>query len=225
MISIKNTNKSYHEELVLKDVNLEIKDGEFVTFVGRSGVGKTTLFKLLIGEEKQDSGKMIVNSWNVGELARKQVPYYRRRLGVVFQDFKLLSKKTVYENVAFTLVVSGASNKKIKELVPQAIGLVGLSGKEERFPEELSGGEQQRCAIARAIVHQPKVLLADELTGDLDAIYSWEIMEILLKINKLGNTVLIATHDRDIVNRLRKRVVTIEDGKIIRDQKVGRYVI
>ena len=225
MISIKEINKSYHDELVLKDINLEIKDAEFVTFVGRSGVGKTTLFRLLIGEEWPDSGNIMVNGWNVGNLSKRKISYYRRKLGIVFQDFRLLSMKTVYENVAFALVVSGASNKKIRELVPQAIGLVGLTGKEDRFPEELSGGEQQRCAIARAIVHQPKVVIADELTGDLDAIYSWEIMEILLKINKLGNTVLIATHDRDIVNRLRKRVVTIEDGKIIKDQVVGKYVI
>jgi len=225
MISLTGVNKKYHEELVLKDVNLEVKDGEFVTFVGRSGVGKTTLFRLLIGEERPDAGKIMVNGWNVGDLSKSKIPYYRRKLGIVFQDFKLLSRKTVYENVAFTLIVSGASNKRIKELVPEALGLVGLTGKEDRFPEELSGGEQQRCAIARAIVHQPKILIADELTGDLDGIYSWEIMEILLKINKLGNTVLIATHDRDIVNRLRKRVVTIEDGKLIKDQAVGKYVI
>lgn len=226
MIKLKNVTKLYSKDVVaLQDINLEIADGEFVTVVGRSGTGKTTLIKLLIGEEKPDSGTIHVNEWNVGELSKRRIPYYRRKLGVVFQDFKLLLKKTVYENVAFALMVSGASNKKIKELVPQALGLVGLTGKEDRFPHELSGGEQQRCAIARAFVHKPKVLIADELTGDLDAIYSWEIMEILLKINKLGNTVLIATHDRDIVNRLNRRVVTIESGKIIRDQKHGKYVI
>ncbi|MFA6296745.1 MAG: ATP-binding cassette domain-containing protein [Patescibacteria group bacterium] len=225
MIEFKQINKSYSDGLVLSDINLTVNDGEFITFVGRSGVGKTTIFRLLIGEEKPDSGELIVNGCNVEKLSKSRIPYYRRKLGVVFQDFKLLSRKTVYENVAFTLVVSGASNKKIKELVPQAIGLVGLSGKEERFPHELSGGEQQRCAIARAIVHQPKILIADELTGDLDAIYSWEIMEILLRINKLGNTVLIATHDRDIVNRLNKRVITMENGKIAKDQRVGHYMI
>ncbi|MDD3887728.1 MAG: ATP-binding cassette domain-containing protein [Patescibacteria group bacterium] len=225
MIEFKQINKSYSDGLVLSDINLTVNDGEFITFVGRSGVGKTTIFRLLIGEEKPDSGELIVNGCNVEKLTKSRIPYYRRKLGVVFQDFKLLSRKTVYENVAFTLVVSGASNKKIKELVPQAIGLVGLSGKENRFPHELSGGEQQRCAIARAIVHQPKILIADELTGDLDAIYSWEIMEILLRINKLGNTVLIATHDRDIVNRLNKRVITMENGKVAKDQAVGRYMI
>lgn len=225
MIDLKHINKSYNDGLILNDVNLIINDGEFVSFVGRSGVGKTTIFRLLIGEEKPDSGEIVVNGCNVEKLSKSKIPYYRRKLGIVFQDFKLLSKKTVYENVAFTLLVSGASNKKIKELVPEALGLVGLSGKEERFPNELSGGEQQRCAIARAIVHQPKILIADELTGDLDAIYAWEIMEILLKINKLGNTVLIATHARDMVNRLNKRVITMENGKIIKDQKVGRYMI
>ncbi len=225
MIELKHINKSYQDALVLSDINVTINDGEFVSFVGRSGVGKTTIFRLLIGEGKADSGELIVNGCNVEKLSKSKIPYYRRKLGVVFQDFKLLSRKNVYENVAFTLIVSGASNKKIKELVPQAIGLVGLSGKEDRFPHELSGGEQQRCAIARSIVHQPKILIADELTGDLDAIYSWEIMEILLRINKLGNTVLIATHDRDIVNRLNKRVITMEGGKIMKDQQVGRYMI
>lgn len=226
MIKLTNVSKIYPPNITaLIDINLEIKEGEFVSIVGRSGVGKTTLIKLLIAEEKPTSGKIEVLGWEVSQLKKRDIPYYRRQIGVVFQDFKLLESKTVYENVAFTLMVCDVSSSKIKKLVPQALALVGLGGKEKRFPKELSGGEKQRLAIARAFVHRPNILLADELTGELDALYAWEIAEILIKINKLGTTVMLSTHDRDIVNRLRRRVVTLEDGKIIRDQKIGKYLI
>ncbi|MEW6407211.1 MAG: ATP-binding cassette domain-containing protein [Patescibacteria group bacterium] len=226
MIKLTNISKIYPPDITaLTDINLEIKEGEFISIVGRSGVGKTTLVKLLIAEEKPTSGKIEVLGWEVSRLKKRDIPYYRRQIGVVFQDFKLLESKTAYENVAFTLMVCDISPSKIKKLVPQALALVGLGGKEKRFPKELSGGEKQRLAIARAFVHRPKILIADELTGELDALYAWEIAEILIKINKLGATVMLSTHDRDIVNRLRRRVVTLEEGKIIRDQKIGEYLI
>lgn len=226
MIKLENVSRVYNDNVkAVHDLNLSIKEKEFVSVVGRSGSGKTTLIKLLIGEEKATSGTVEVNGWELNKIKRKKIPYFRRNIGVVFQDFKLLQKKTVAENIAFALVVLGRPKQEINDKVPKVLSLVGLSGKGSRFPHELSGGEQQRVAIARAVVSEPKLLIADELTGDLDAIYSWEIMEILLKVNKFGTTVVIATHDRDIVNRLQKRVVTLEDGNIIRDQKKGRYVI
>lgn len=226
MIKLQNVSKIYPPDITaLSNINLEIKEGEFASIVGRSGVGKTTLVKLLIGEEKPTSGKIEVLGWEVSRLRQEDISHYRRQIGVVFQDFKLLESKTAYENIAFALMVCDYLPKKIKEIVPRALALVGLGDKAKRFPKELSGGEKQRLAIARAFVHQPKILLADELTGELDALYAWEIAEILLKINKFGTTVLLSTHDRDIVNRLRKRVVTLEDGKIIRDQKVGEYLV
>jgi cell division transport system ATP-binding protein len=226
MIKLINISKIYPPDIAaLSNINLEIKEGEFVSVVGRSGVGKTTLVKLLIGEEKPTSGKIEVLGWEVSHLRKFDIPYYRRQIGVVFQDFKLLESKTAYENVAFALMVCDVLPSKIKKTVMQALSLVGLGGKEKRFPKELSGGEKQRLAIARAFVHRPKVLLADELTGELDALYAWEIAEILVKINRLDTTVLLSTHDRDIVNRLRRRVITLEEGKIIRDQRVGEYLI
>lgn len=226
MIKLTNIFKHYPPNiLALSNINLEIKEGEFISIVGRSGVGKTTLVKLLIAEERPTSGKIEVLGWEVSQLRKRDIPYYRRQIGVVFQDFKLLESKTAYENVAFALMVCDAPSGKIKKTTRQALALVGLGDKEERFPKEMSGGERQRLAIARAFVHRPKVLLADELTGELDALYAWEIVEILIKINQLGATVLLSTHDRDIVNRLRRRVVTLEEGKIIRDQKIGTYLI
>jgi cell division transport system ATP-binding protein len=225
-ITLKNVSKAYPKDIIaLQNINLEIKKGEFVSIVGRSGTGKTTLVKLLIAEETPTRGEINVLGWNVSKIKHRKIPFYRRQVGVVFQDFKLLSKKTIYENVAFAMMVCEAGNTRIKKVVPKALSLVGLAGKENRFPHELSGGEQQRVAIARAFIHHPKILIADELTGELDALYAWEIMEILLKINKLGTTVILSTHDKDIVNRARKRVVALEEGKIIRDQEKGRYVI
>jgi len=226
VIKLKNVSKVYPKNIIaLQNINLEIKKGEFVSIVGRSGMGKTTLVKLLIAEEPPTRGEINVLGWNVSKISKRKIPFYRRQIGVVFQDFKLLNKKTVYENVAFAMMVCEAKNSQIKKVVPKVLSLVGLAGKENRFPHELSGGEQQRVAIARAFIHRPKILIADELTGELDALYAWEIMQILLKINKLGTTVILSTHDKDIVNRVGKRVITLEEGKIIRDQEKGRYVI
>lgn len=226
VISLEDASKVYGDNSVaLRNVNLEVKEKEFISIVGRSGSGKTSLIKMLTGEEKPTSGEVMVNGWDLTQIKRSKVPYFRRQVGIVFQDIKLLKQKTVAENVAFALMVLGEPRHEIHKRVPKALNLVGLAGKGTRFPDELSGGEQQRVAIARAVVHKPDILIADELTGDLDAIYAWEIMEILLKINKMGTTVLMATHDRGIVNRLQKRVLTIEDGTIIRDHKKGRYVI
>lgn len=226
MIKLQNVSKIYQKDIIaLENISLEIKRGEFVSIVGRSGTGKTTLVKLMIAEEKPTAGKIVICGWNLETLKKRFIPFFRRQIGVVFQDFKLLNKKTTYENVSFAMMVCGYKNREIKETVPKVLNLVGLQDKADRFPEELSGGEQQRVAIARAFVHRPKLLIADELTGDLDAIYAWEIMEILLKINRLGTTVVVATHDKDIVNRANKRVITLEEGKIIRDHKKGKYVI
>lgn len=228
MITVKLTNvsKIYPKNIAaLSNINLEVREGEFVSIVGRSGVGKTTLVKLMVGEDRPSSGRVEVLGWEISNLSKREMPYYRRQIGVVFQDFKLLEKKTAYENVAFTQEVCDTPTKKIKEDVPRALALVGLAGKEKRYPIELSGGEKQRLAIARSFVHHPRLLIADELTGELDALYAWEIAMILVKINQLGATVILSTHDRDIVNRLRRRVVTLEDGRIIRDQRVGEYLI
>jgi len=226
VVKLVNISKTYPPNVVaLSNIDLEIRKGEFVSVVGKSGAGKTTLAKLLIGEEKPSSGKMEVLNWQVANFSKRDLSYYRRQIGVIFQDFKLLERKTVYENVAFALMVCETPNKNIRKTVPQILSMVGLSGKEKRFPDELSGGEQQRLAIARSLVHHPKLLIADELTGNLDALYAWEIVEILLRVNELGTSVVLFTHDRDIVNRLKRRVVTLEEGKIIRDQKTGGYMI
>jgi cell division transport system ATP-binding protein len=226
IVEIKNVSKKYSKDIVaLDNVNLSIEEGDFVSIVGRSGTGKTTLVKLMIAEEQPTEGNVRIFNWDLSKIRKRQTPQFRRRIGVVFQDFKLLSRKTVYENVAFAMMVSGKSRLEIKKTVPQILELVGLKDKARNFPQELSGGEQQRTAIARAFVHQPKLFIADEMTGELDVLYAWEIMEILLKINKLGTTVILATHDRDIVNRVNRRVVTLEGGKIIRDQKQGDYLL
>jgi len=229
IIELKKISKiydKYNKEVVaLDNVSFSIEKGEFVSIVGRSGTGKTTLVKLMIAEESPTAGDIKVLDWDVNKIKKRKIPEFRRQIGVVFQDFKLLTRRTVYENVAFAMLVSGESKSAIRKTVPQVLDLVGLRDKAHRFPKELSGGEQQRTAIARAFVHKPKLLLADEMTGDLDALYAWEIMEILLKINQLGTTIVIATHDRDVVNKVNKRVITLEDGRIIRDQQKGDYLL
>lgn len=229
IIELKKVSKIYDkynkEAVALDNVSFSVEAGEFVSIVGRSGTGKTTLIKLMIAEERPTAGNVKVLSWDVNKIKKRKIPEFRRQIGVVFQDFKLLTRRTVYENVAFAMLVSGKSKSAIKKTVPQVLDLVGLRGKAHHFPKELSGGEQQRTAIARAFVHKPKLLLADEMTGDLDALYAWEIMEILLKINQLGTTIVLATHDRDIVNKVNKRVITLEEGQIIRDQQKGDYLL
>jgi cell division transport system ATP-binding protein len=225
MISLQGVSKFYGKNQVVDNVDLNIKSGEFVSIVGQSGAGKTTLVRLLIGEEKVDEGEVIVGDWNITDLSKREVPYLRRQIGVIFQDYKLLPKKTLEENISFALEVSGGSNEKIKKIVPSVLKIVGLEDKKNRYPHEVSGGEGQRVAIARALVHQPKILLADEPTGNLDSINANEIIDILLKINNFGTTVVLVTHNREIVNRLKKRVISMDNGRVIADQAHGKYII
>lgn len=226
MITLLHVSKSYsRRNKVLSDVNLHIKAGEFVSVVGQSGAGKTTLVRLLIGEERADEGQVVIGDWDITRLGRHEIPYLRRQIGVIFQDFKLLPKKTLRENVAFALEVCGSSQAKIKKIVPSVLKIVGLEDKGGRYPHEVSGGEQQRAAIARALVHQPRILLADEPTGNLDAINADEIMELLLRINKFGTTVILVTHNKEIVNRLNRRVITMDKGRIVSDKVHGKYLL
>ncbi len=226
MISFEKVNKIYPGNIsALTDINLHIKPDEFICLVGPSGAGKSTLIKLINREEKATEGKVLVAGKDVGKLKPPQLPFLRRRIGFVFQDFKLLPKKTVYENVAFALEVAGISDEQIRKTVPFVLKMVGLSGKEDKFPNELSGGEMQRVALARALVHQPKILIADEPTGNLDIKTAWGVIELLVKINKFGTTVIMATHNKEIVDRLRTRVVVIEKGKIVSDKKLAKYKI
>lgn len=226
MIRFSNVFKTYQPEThALKGVSFHVKPGEFVSIVGQSGSGKSTLAKLLFAEERPTSGKIVIGDWDITKIHHSQVPTLRRQIGVVFQDFKLLPRKTVHENVAFALEVAGAPGKRIKEVVPQVLKIVGLGDKTDRYPRQLSGGEQQRVSIARALVHRPKIIVADEPTGNLDTITSREIVELLKKINEFGTTVVLVTHDRDIVNALKKRVLTIHQGKIVSDVEHGKYVL
>lgn len=226
MIKLLNISKIYpHNIKALDSVTLHIKPGEFVSIVGQSGSGKTTLVKALIGEEKVSQGKVIVGGWDITSIGEREVPFLRRQIGVVFQDFKLLDRKTLFENVAFALQVCGQTPKKIKAIVPHVLKIVGLESKMDRYPLEISGGEQQRVVIARSLVHRPKILLADEPTGNLDSINAKEIIELLQKINKFGTTVILVTHNREVVNKLRKRVITIDGGRIVGDQEVGKYIL
>ena len=226
MIHLINVTKTFEPKTVaLKNINLHIEPGEFISIVGQSGSGKTTVARLLIAEIRPDKGKIVVGGWDITDIKHRQIPLLRRQIGVVFQDFKLLPKKTVFENVAFALQVSGVPKVRINKIVPQVLKIVDLGDKLNRYPQQLSGGEKQRVAIARALIHRPKILLADEPTGNLDAINSKEIIDLLLKINEFGTTVVLVSHDKEIVNGLKKRVVTLENGEISQDQKVGKYVI
>lgn len=225
MINLKNVSKFYGKNKVLDDTSLFIKSGEFVSIVGQSGAGKTTVVRLLIGEERADAGKVQVGDWDITRLSRREIPYLRRQIGVIFQDFKLLPKKTLEENIAFALEVSGGKREKIKKIVPSVLKIVGLEGKGKRYPSEVSGGEKQRAAIARALVHQPKILLADEPTGNLDALNADEIIELLLRINNFGTTVVLVTHNKEIVNRLNHRVITMDNGHVISDKENGKYLL
>ncbi len=226
MIKLTGVSKFYPPNVwALSKVSLQVKSGEFVSIVGQSGTGKTTLAKILFAEEKPTEGEVIVGGWDITHIKEYEVPYLRRQMGFVFQDFKLLQKKNVYENVCFAMQTCGMDNYKIGLIVPQILKIVGLSNKVNLYPNQLSGGEQQRVAIARALVHQPKLLIADEPTGNLDSINTREIIDLLLKINKLNTTVLLVTHNRDVVNNLNKRVITFEAGRIISDQQNGRYIL
>src|ERR1700759_1971273 len=225
MILLDRVTKTYSKDLgaALDRISLHVEPKEFVIVVGQSGAGKTTLLRLLTREERPTSGKIVIGGIDYDKLKDKQVPMLRRKIGVVFQDFKLLPNKTVFENVAFALEIIGVSRREIKDTVPPVLDIVGLKGKEARMPKELSGGERQRVAIARAIVRQPKILIADEPTGNLDPKHAWDVIRVLEKINHYGTTVLLTTHNQDIVNKLKRRVVTIEGGHIASDKANAGY--
>ncbi len=229
MINFQSVSKIYrvnsHTSTALEDISFDIVPGEFVSLVGRSGAGKSTVIRLLIGEEKPTKGKVIVSSHDVNKLKSSELPHLRRHIGVIFQDFRLLTNKTAYENVAFALEAAGRPQIEIEEFVPQALGMVGLTDKMHNFPSELSGGEKQRVAIARAMINHPDVLIADEPTGNLDPFNTAEIIKLLLKINELGTVVILATHNKEIVDELKKRVVSLEKGKIVKDEEKGKYIL
>ena len=209
----------------LDDVSFEIKPKEFVCLAGKSGAGKTTLLKLLLVEERPTGGKVFFDNVDIEEIGFETLPYLRRKIGVVFQDYKLLPSKTAYENVAYVMEVIGATDEEIERDVAEVLDIVGLADKACNFPAQLSGGEKQRVAIARALIHRPEVILADEPTGNLDPYHTLDIIKILMKINEMGTTVILATHDKDIINSLDKRVITLHEGKLIRDEERGRFVL
>jgi len=225
MILLDRVTKKYSrsEGEALNRITLHVEPKEFVIVVGQSGAGKTTLLRLLTCEERPTSGKIVVGGIDYDKLKDRDIPLLRRKIGVVFQDFKLLPNKTVFENIAFALEIVGASNHEIKTTVPKVLSIVNLKGKEKNMPRELSGGERQRVAIARAIVRQPRILVADEPTGNLDPKHAWDVIKVLEKINRYGTTVLLTTHNQEIVNKLKRRVVTIQDGKITSDRAHSGY--
>ena len=227
MIEFKNVSKIYSESsFALKEISFQIVKGEFVSIVGQSGAGKSTLLKMIFAEEKPTQGSILIKGRNISKIKSDKMPILRRHIGVVFQDFKLLNRKTVFENVAFAMEVSGKTDKEIKDDVPQVLEIVGLTNKISSYVNELSGGEKQRVSIARALVHRPDIIIADEPTGNLDLVNTWDIVQLLMKINQYGTTVVLATHNREIVNLISKRVITIEKGKISRDQQdKGKYLI
>ncbi len=224
MIRLKDIYKEYENGTkALKGVSLQIDDGDFVFLVGPSGSGKSTIIKLITGEIQATDGRLMVNGFNMNDITEKQIPLMRRTLGVVFQDFRLIEKKTVSENLEVAMRAVGATTREIQRRIPYVLGLVGLSGKAKQYPTQLSGGEQQRVAIARALANNPSVIIADEPTGNLDPARSLEIMSLLEKINNMGTTILVVTHERELVNRFDKRVIAIESGRIISDGSGGYY--
>ncbi len=222
-MSLRGVRKVYpNGKAALDDVDLTLGEGEFVFLVGPSGAGKTTLLKLLIRDERPTSGEVILDGRNLARVPRRKVPELRRKIGIVFQDYKLLPTRTVRENVAFALEVTGTPRRQIRPAVERALAVVGLGAQADQLPTTLSGGEQQRTAIARALVHEPRLIIADEPTGNLDPLISWEIIQLLLRINELGVTILMATHNASVVTALRRRVVALEEGRVVRDE-VGGY--
>ncbi|MFA6252258.1 MAG: ATP-binding cassette domain-containing protein [Candidatus Paceibacterota bacterium] len=231
MIEFKQVSKDYVSNIgkevkpALREVSFSVKDGEFITLCGRSGAGKTTVLRMIACEEKPTSGAVLFYGQNTIDIKEKDAYTIRQQLGFIFQDFKLLPYKTVFENVAYALEVIGQDTKKSKDEVMKVLDLVGLTKKANRFPKELSGGEQQRTSIARALIHRPRVILADEPTGNLDPYHSRDIMKVLMKINEAGSTIILSTHNKEIVNAIKKRVITIDDGRIVRDEENGMFFI
>jgi len=225
MIYFNNVTKKYKNSICLDDVCISISQGEFVSIVGHSGAGKTTLTKLILAEEKPTAGSVFFDSVDINKLSHKELIKFRRKVGTVFQDFRLLPNKTVYENIAFAMEALDRDDDDIAEDVPRVLELVGLSSKSNLFPHQLSGGEKQRLAIARAIITQPDLLIADEPTGNLDPSNTDEVVELLKRLNEMGTTIILATHNKSIVDQIKKRVITIEGGRIIRDDKEGKYML
>jgi len=227
MIYFDNVSKTYGggRGVALEGVSFQVAPKEFVSIVGHSGAGKTTLLKMLIAEDKPTDGQVFFESLDIHKIPRSRLPKYRRKIGTIFQDFKLLPHKTAYENISFAMEANGRSDDEIAENVPQALALVDLEDKIWNFPGELSGGEKQRVAIARAIVNQPDIIIADEPTGNLDPIATYEVVQILRKINDLGTTVIMTTHNKGVIDELEKRVITMDEGRIVRDDKSGKYVL
>ena len=231
MISFQSVTKIYPSHsnssptIALEDVSFEVKPQEFVSIVGRSGAGKTTLLKLLLAEEKPTSGQIFFKDIDVHKIKPERLSGLRRKIGVVFQDYKLLPSKTTYENIAYVMEVIGTRNEEISRDVPEVLDIVGLTDRAFNLPAELSGGERQRAAIARALIHRPEIILADEPTGNLDPYHTLDIIRLLLKIQEIGTTVILATHNKEIINRLGKRVVTLEKGRVIRDEERGRFIL
>ncbi len=226
MLYFENVTKDYgFSDIVLDGIDLVIDKGEFVSIVGHSGAGKTTLIKMILAEERPTKGKISFNSIKINKLKGKELTKFRRRIGVVFQDFRLLSNKTVFENIAFAMEVAGKTDEEIHSIVPSVLDLVDLRNKINHFPDQLSGGEKQRIAIARAVVNRPDILIADEPTGNLDPVNTYDIIQILKKINDSGTTVILTTHNKGIIDHLKKRVIVMEGGKIIKDEKVGKYTL
>ena len=226
IINFDSVSKIYNSHsIALQNISLSIDKGEFVSIAGKSGAGKSTLLKLLIAEERPTKGRVIFYNQEIHKISDSQLPKYRRKIGMVFQDYRLLPNKTAYENIAYAMEVNGFLDKDIEKDVPQVLELVGLKDKAFNFPHALSGGEKQRVAIARALVQRPEVMVADEPTGNLDPLNAYEIIRLLLKINELGTTVLLATHNKEIIDSLGKRVVILDKGKLIRDEENGKYLI
>ena len=226
MIKFQNITKIYPpKKIALDKVSFKIRPQEFVSITGKSGAGKTTLLKLLLAEESPTQGRVFFKEINVHKIKKHALPKFRRNFGTVFQDYKLLEQKTVYENVAYCLEVMGKSEAEITKNVPQVLEIVDMAEKAFNFPQELSGGEKQRVAIARALIHRPEVIIADEPTGNLDPYHTWDIVRLLVKIHELGTTVILATHDKEIINFLQKRVITLQEGRLVRDEERGRFIL
>ncbi|MBI2123887.1 MAG: cell division ATP-binding protein FtsE [Candidatus Wildermuthbacteria bacterium] len=226
MISFQKVTKAYSpSSIALFDVSFEVKQGEFVSLVGKSGAGKTTLLKLLLAEERPTQGNVFFEDQDVAVIPSSQLPHLRRKIGTVFQDYKLLHSKTAYENIAYVMEVMGAADKEIARDVSGVLEIVGLQERSHHYPLQLSGGERQRVAIARALIHRPEVIVADEPTGNLDPYHTADIIRLLVKINELGTTVLLATHNKEVINHLGKRVITLEEGKLVRDEERGKFIL